>query len=100
MNALELSGQCAGDLDLPHHGGAANASGAFDFKSENKAQTNKAEIGGWNAESIVTHLCRPNKKSAKPKATKVKVMERRRVQSSNYYPWTGTISTKKGNRGH
>ena len=80
MNALELSGQCAGDLDLPHHGGAANASGAFDFKSENKAQTNKAEIGGWNAESIATHLCKPNKKAVKPKATKTKAVKPKTVK--------------------
>jgi len=88
MNALELSGQCAGDLDLPHHGGAANASGAFDFKSQNKAQTNKAEIGGWNAESIATHLCKPNQKvvkpkELKPKKTRLKVSKTKRLRLKN-----------------
>jgi hypothetical protein len=99
MDALDLAGQCAGDLDLPHHGGTANVSGggAFDFKKETKVQTNKSEIMGWNADSIAVHLCKPNKKLVKPKATQVKLMKQRvRVQSTNDYPWPRMLSTEKG----
>ena len=92
MNALELAGQCAGDLDLPHHGGAANvgAGGAFDFKSKNTAQTNKAEIGGWNAESIVTHLCKPGPKvvapeEPKPIAVKIQATELKALSPKGDY---------------
>ncbi|MDG2334459.1 MAG: hypothetical protein P8Q97_09580 [Myxococcota bacterium] len=66
MSALQLEGECAGDLDLPHHGSSANASGAFDYQAKNQVQTNKAQIGGWNAENITSHLCKPNKKEKKP----------------------------------
>ena len=61
MTALELEGQCGGDLDMPLHGSTASASGAIDYQARNTTQTSKAEVGGWDADNISTHLCKPNK---------------------------------------
>jgi hypothetical protein len=62
MTTLGLEGQCGGDLDLPHHGSSANASGSIDYEAKTSQQQNKAEVGGWNAENITSHLCKRNRK--------------------------------------
>jgi len=37
-----------------------------DFKAQSKVHANKAEIGGWDANRIVSHLCKPGPKLEEP----------------------------------
>ena len=67
MNALQLEGQCGGDLDLPYHGSSASASGSFDYTAQNKTKWGKSEYGGWDAENITSHFCFLNQVDVKPK---------------------------------
>ena len=58
---------------MPLHGSTANASGAIDYQARNTTQTSKAEVGGWNAENIAAHLCKPNKVKKKDITVVIKI---------------------------
>ncbi|MDD9892482.1 MAG: hypothetical protein OXT49_03075 [Gammaproteobacteria bacterium] len=54
---LNLKGDYKGDLDAPAHGATGTGSAAADYKSETTTVTNQAQVGAWNADSVMVHLC-------------------------------------------
>ena len=67
MEVLNLEGQCGGDMDLPHHGSTANASGSVDYTSKTETLMNKSAYGGWNADNITDHECLVDQEKPDPK---------------------------------
>ena len=71
VSSIGLDGQCGGDLDLPHHGSKVSAGGSLDYNVTESVQQNKAQVGGWNAENIASHLCKPRRTKLRRKPGRV-----------------------------